>query len=126
MSEQGWDMESREMEPPSGFFLVAFDFVTSSRLNSRFEDLSLRSSSSKVDLKLTRQVYNLFQDLWNRFPYFEGLGVCAKSFDITNFAVCFGLQSRPSFPRVYLMLLTPIQCLMFYALVIGIGKVGSH
>ena len=28
---------------------------------------------------LTRQVYNLFQDLLNRFPYFEGLGVGAKS-----------------------------------------------
>ena len=79
MSEQGWDMESLEMEPPNGFFLVAFVLFTSSRLNSRFEDLSLRSSSSKVDLKLTRQVYNLFQDLWNRLPYFEGWGVGSKS-----------------------------------------------
>ena len=30
----------------------------------------------------TRQVYNLFQDLWNRFPYFEGWGVGAKSLSV--------------------------------------------
>ena len=30
----------------------------------------------------TRQVYNLLQDLWNRFPYFEGWGVDAKSLGV--------------------------------------------
>ena len=29
-----------------------------------------------------RQVYTLFQDLWNRFPYFEGWGVGAKSLGV--------------------------------------------
>ena len=32
--------------------------------------------------KETRQAYNLFQDLWNRFPYFEGWGVGAKSLGV--------------------------------------------
>ena len=31
---------------------------------------------------LTRQVFNLFQDLWNRFPDFEGWGVGAKSLGV--------------------------------------------
>ena len=30
----------------------------------------------------TRQVCNLFDDLWNRFPYFEGSGVGAKSLGV--------------------------------------------
>ena len=29
-----------------------------------------------------RQVYNFFQDLWKRFPYFEGWGVGAKSLSV--------------------------------------------
>ena len=29
-----------------------------------------------VDSIITRQVYNLFQDLWNRFPYLGGWGKC--------------------------------------------------
>ena len=30
----------------------------------------------------TRQVYNLFQDLWNRFPYSEGWGMGEKSLGV--------------------------------------------
>ena len=32
--------------------------------------------------QITRQVYKLFQDLWNRFPYFEGWGVDATSLGV--------------------------------------------
>ena len=33
---------------------------------------------------IARQVYNLFQDLLNRFPYFEGWGVDAKSLGVKD------------------------------------------
>ena len=32
--------------------------------------------------RITRQVYNLFQDLWNRYLNFEGWGVGAKSLGV--------------------------------------------
>ena len=35
-----------------------------------------------VNLLITRQVFNLFQDLWNRFPSFEGWGVGANSLGV--------------------------------------------
>ena len=31
-----------------------------------------------------KQVCNLFQDVWNRFPYFEGWGVGAKSLGVKD------------------------------------------
>ena len=48
--------------------------------------ISISGNIQNLDTSPTRQVSNLFQDLWNRFPYLGGLGV-DKLIDKKNFFI---------------------------------------
>ena len=58
-------------------------WILNDHLTKRLKShLNTEKNYSIIRSKTTRQVYNRFQDLWNRFPDFEGWGVGAKSLSV--------------------------------------------